>query len=90
MGWCGTIRASDLLPDPKAVQPASSTVCEGLGLCGNNMEVLGEDALLVLRGRDWLEERKYQSLIPEGVVSCPLNQRMHVKWQSEEAHVSLV
>lgn len=48
MGWCRTIRASDLLPDPKAVQPASSTVCEGLGLCGNNMEVLGEDALLVL------------------------------------------
>ena len=46
MGCCRTVRASDLLPDPKAVQPASSTVCEGLGRCGNNMEVLGEDSLV--------------------------------------------
>ena len=49
MGCCRTVRASDLLPDPKAVQPASSTVCEGLGRCGNNMEVLGEDSLVAQR-----------------------------------------
>lgn len=50
MEWCRTIRASDLLPDPKAVQAASSIVCEGLRMCGNNMQVQGEDVLLVLRG----------------------------------------